>query len=192
MSIAIIFVLARTVVRLRLQKRLLIDDAFLFVGAMCLCASVSLIWRFSKGIFAEEKAIIDPAKYDPRPILLYSPDQDQVGGVYIILNYITIYFVKLSFLFFFRIFIRQDRKMKIYWWTVLTIILATMLVSIITVVPLCQVFPLPFGTVRFPELDFGHQELKISQQNAIMVFMGVIGLGFSSIPSLACSHVSRY
>lgn len=43
LSLAIIFVLARTVIRLRLQKRLLVDDAFLFLGVVSLCASVALV-----------------------------------------------------------------------------------------------------------------------------------------------------
>lgn len=148
MNIALIFVLARTLIRLRLQKRLFIDDAFLFVGAMCLCTNVVLVWRFSNGIFAEEKVLNDSSEFVLSPEYVYTFIEDKIGGVYIILTYITIYFVKLSFLFFFRTLVRRDRKMMRYWWTVLVIIiLALFISSVIAVVPLCEVYRTPHGTV---------------------------------------------
>ena len=138
-------------IRLRLQRRLFVDDAFLFLGLICLCASVGLIWRSSYGIFAQTEA------FDRFDTIAHSTwGLDRFGGVYIIVTYITIYFIKLSFLFFFRILVRRDRKMTIYWWTVLAIIIVTLCVSIIIVVfPLCTVFPTPHGTVEFFKLCSG-------------------------------------
>lgn len=81
---------------------------------------------------------------------------DYTGGVYIILIYFTIYFVKLSFLFFFRTLVRRDRTMTIYWWTVLAIMIVTLLVSImIAIFPLCLIFPIPNCTVSLSESCFG-------------------------------------
>lgn len=131
-------------IRLRLQRQLFVDDIFLFLGFMCLCVSVGLVWRASHGIFAETQQINDAdGSY------LYSLSMDRIGGVYIIVIYITIYFIKLSFLFFFRILVRRDRKMTIYWWTVFAIIIFTLCVSlVIAVFFLCVIFPIAHGTVE--------------------------------------------
>lgn len=161
MSIALILVLARTVIRLRLQKRLFVEDAFLFLGVMCLCASVAFVWRFSTGIFKQEEVLNEPLEVNGvmRSYLIDPIDNadnaDNADGVYIVLIYITIYFVKLSFLFFFRNLVRRDRKMTIYWWTVLAIMIVALFVSIlIVVVPLCAVFPTPHSTLSLSESCF--------------------------------------
>lgn len=145
-----ISVLIRTLIRLRLQKRLFIDDAFLYFAVMCLCASEVLLWRFSNGIFSETVILM----IDDSPVEdTSSVASDEVGGVYMILTYMTIYFVKLSFLFFFRTLVRRYRKMTIYWWTVLAIIIITLFVSIVlVVVPLCVAFPIQHGMDGLSEL----------------------------------------
>lgn len=142
-------------IRLRLQKRLFVDDAFLFLAVMCLCASVGLIWRVHDDIFAQ---VFLYENVDPEIPPVYSHDSMPYhsGGVYIILNYITIYFVKLSFLIFFRNLVRRDHRMTIHRRTVLAIVIVTLIASvIITVVPLCQIFSLPHSTVSLFELCVG-------------------------------------
>ena len=111
---------------------------------MCLCASEVLLWQSAGGIFARSMTLTNSYEHSSSTYNFYG--SDEVGGVYMILTYITIYFVKLSFLFFFRILARRDRKMTVYWWTVLAIIIITLLVSIvIVVVPLCQIFQIHNG-----------------------------------------------
>lgn len=159
LSIALTFVLARTVIRLRLQKRLFIDDAFLFLGVICLCASVGVIWGIPDGIFADDSLIYDDYHSSYYLITLGSHEG---GGLYIILIYITIYFVKLSFLVFFRNLVRRDRKMTIYWWTVLAITFVALPISIIiAVVCLCWIFGMSHSTVSLFMFCFGIKAERI-------------------------------
>lgn len=52
-SIALVFVLVRTAIRLRYQKRLLIDDVFLYLGVICLCVATGLLVQFSSAIYID-------------------------------------------------------------------------------------------------------------------------------------------
>ncbi|MCJ1462858.1 hypothetical protein MMC07_001461 [Pseudocyphellaria aurata] len=60
-AFSVLFVLARTTLRLRYQKRLFIDDAFLFFAEICLCASMGLLYASADGVFLDEALITNPS-----------------------------------------------------------------------------------------------------------------------------------
>ncbi|MCJ1466527.1 hypothetical protein MMC07_005147 [Pseudocyphellaria aurata] len=60
-ALSVLLVLARTTLRLRYQKRLFIDDAFLFFAEICLCASVGLLYDFADSVFLNEAFIVNPS-----------------------------------------------------------------------------------------------------------------------------------
>lgn len=69
---------------------------------------------------------------------VYVPDEEfqwllgkKISDAYFALTFTTLFFVKLSFLLFFRILIRRVHKMTIYWWTVLAITMIAWPVSIV-------------------------------------------------------------
>lgn len=66
---------------------------------------------------------------------------NKTSDAYLALTYTTLFSVKLSFLCFFRILVRRVRKMAIYWWAVLAIMVVAWPVSIFgAVAPSCPVF----------------------------------------------------
>lgn len=109
-------------IRLHYQKRLSIDDAFLVFAEICLCASVGLLYTFVDGLFLEEALLTRPSS------TIVPPDLDDqlirfhlLSSVYLVLTYTTIFSVKFSFLFFFRILVCRIHKMVIYWWIVIAV-----------------------------------------------------------------------
>ena len=139
-TIALLFLLARTVIRCRYQRQLLLDDIFLFFGVLCLCAAFGpLMLLFFHGEYTWS-------------------DINKIYDAYFTLTYSTLFSVKLSFLFFFRNLLRRAQKMIVYWWTVLAIIFIAWPVSILAAVaPSCPIFGV-FGPFQG---DFGSILLSI-------------------------------
>lgn len=127
-------------IRRRLQKRLFVDDFFLYVAVICIGVAGGLLWRFAPRMYSLE-AYFATYNYELIFIFYAHIQMKHFGGAYMILSYTTINFVKLSFLFFFRILVRRDHKMMMYWWRVLVIVIATLFFStMIVVFPLCRVY----------------------------------------------------
>lgn len=139
--IAIFFVFVRTVIRFRYQKQFLLDDAFLYFGVICLCVAVGLLLQFSEAMYATENYIITgEGEYRANRVSELARF-DKNSDAYLALTYTTLFSVKLGFLFFFRILVRRVRKMAIYWWTVLAIMIVAWPVSIVAATaPSCPVF----------------------------------------------------
>ena len=92
-----------------------------------------------------------------------------LNAAYLILVYTTIFFVKFSFLFFFRNLVRRFRKMMIYWWTVLAIMIVVWPVTFIAgaILP-CPHFDRRPGTACFSFLlNFLLKRLKLRPITAI-------------------------
>ena len=140
--------LARTVIRFRYQKQLSLDDAFLCFGVVCLSAAVGLLMQFSETMYMNEAfrtTGIYATKANWESLMLQF---NKTSDAYLALTYTTLFSVKLSFLCFFRILVRRVRKMAIYWWTVLAIMIIAWPVSIVAAVaPSCPVFGIPSGIV---------------------------------------------
>ncbi|MCJ1468504.1 hypothetical protein MMC07_007133 [Pseudocyphellaria aurata] len=118
-AFSVLFVIARTTLRLRYQKRLFIDDAFLFFAEICLCASVGLLYAFAEGLYLDEALITRPSAAVFPPDFMHLLFQfHKLSDAYLVLTYTSIFAVKFSFLFFFRVLVRRMHKMIVYWWTV--------------------------------------------------------------------------
>lgn len=127
-AIALLFVFVRIVVRYRYQKQLHLDDVFLLVGILCLCASFGLFIYIINYFFKKSH-------------VLFASEPDKILDAWMAMTYTTIFSVKLSFLFFFRILVRRVPKMMFYWWTVLVIMFLAWPVSIVAAVaPSCALF----------------------------------------------------
>ncbi|MCJ1464989.1 hypothetical protein MMC07_003604 [Pseudocyphellaria aurata] len=119
---SVLFVIARTTIRLRYQKRLFIDDAFLFLAEICLCASVGLLYACADSLFLNEALITRPSTVVLPPDYLNRLSRShKLDYAYIILTFTSIFAVKFSFLFFFRILVRRIHKMSVYWWVAVTV-----------------------------------------------------------------------
>lgn len=121
--ISILVALARTAIRLRYQRRLFVDDAILLVAIVCLCAAMTLLLVFTSSLYQLEafvtgsSAITNPdelAKIElqmEQPFIKYL----KLSDTYYVMTWTTIFAVKFSFLFFFRVLIRRVRAITLYW-----------------------------------------------------------------------------
>jgi len=117
--LAIVGSIARIAIRLHYQKRLYIDDAFLSLAVICLCASIALLFLLTPSMYLVEALITNHANLDIPSDFLYQSFQFQkLSDAYLVLTYNTIFAVKFSFIFFFRILTSRLRQMRIYWWVV--------------------------------------------------------------------------
>lgn len=144
-TIALLAYFGRTVVRYRHQK-LLLDDVFLFLGVLCLCAAFGLLVKFAEITYT----LLGPhvgvwyisPNYESRMM-----QWSKISYAYFSLTYSLLFSVKLSFLFFVRILVRRVHKMTIYWWTILAIMLIAWPVTIFA--PSCGVLGTSSSTTGF-------------------------------------------
>lgn len=110
----------RIYVRLRLFRRLFADDALVLIAWLML-ASNALIWQLNQDDLYTTIAVLAgqqiPSKSFPRDTERYL----RGSAVVIVFFYSGLWSVKLSFLIFFKRLMRNVRKQKILWWTVLGI-----------------------------------------------------------------------
>ena len=138
-------------IRFRYQKQFFLDDACLYFGIICLSAAMGLLVKFSESLYLNEALITHSLN-----IKMSSNHQlsflqfHALNAAYLILIYTTIFFVKFSFLLFFRILVRRFKKMMVYWWTVLAIMIVAWPVSFIAgaILP-CPHFDRRPGTAFF-------------------------------------------
>ncbi|MCJ1469806.1 hypothetical protein MMC07_008448 [Pseudocyphellaria aurata] len=136
-AFSVLFVLARTTLRLRYQKRLFIDDAFLFFAEICLCASVGLLYAFADQLFFDEARALGWTVAVPPDYSEKRNRSQKLSDAFIILTFTSIFAVKFSFLFFFRILIRRMHKMVVYWWTVVAVTTVAWIVCVLENFVLC-------------------------------------------------------
>lgn len=117
---AVIFTVGRVAIRLRYQKTLAVDDAFLIFAVVCLCAAVGLLFAFISSMYLIEALITnDPNATITSDIFDQVESFRKLSTAFLVLSFTAIFAVKFSFLFLFKALIRNVRKIKIYWWTVL-------------------------------------------------------------------------
>lgn len=64
----------------------------------------------------------------------------KLSDAYLVLTYTSIFAVKFSFLFFFRVLVRRVHKMVVYWWIVIAITTVGWIVCVIGIFLPCLYF----------------------------------------------------
>ena len=121
-GIAIIATIARTAIRLRLQGRLLLDDAFLLFASLALTGTTAILFRYAETI-SQNAANLDNENTNhhealPLPVTLIGAKNlwpHSAVYTYVTLAWVVIFAVKASFLAFFRLLLRRTRSFLIYW-----------------------------------------------------------------------------
>lgn len=137
-------------IRLIHQKRLSLDDAFLYFAVICLCAAVGLLLHFTEAMYFNQALFLDssaefPSNYQALVDFLEHKFH-KTSAAYLILAHTTIFSVKFSFLFFFRVLVRRVRKMIVYWWTIFGIMIVAWVVTLIVDILPCPYFDIRAGT----------------------------------------------
>jgi len=116
---------ARFYVRIRIQKQMSIDDAFLLFGICCLISALGIIYTISNKMYLVESLLFKvPNLQLPPDWIQQSFDYQKFVAISLILTWLSIVSVKFSFLFLFRKLIDRVRYMVIYWWVVVIFNLA--------------------------------------------------------------------
>lgn len=113
---ASLLVVARTALCLRYQKRLFVDNAFVFFAEISLCSLFGLFFAFAKSTYLDKAFITQLKVAEIPPDFLHQLFSFHVlSNVFLILTYASIFAVKFGFLFLFRVFVRRVRKLVIFW-----------------------------------------------------------------------------
>jgi hypothetical protein len=116
----LVFLIARLIIRIRVMRRLLWDDA-LVILAWCIFLSYCLVWKFNIHLMYEQYEI----RQGKRPFDLKAlEDYDYFLKLIVpqtILFYSGLWAVKFSFLAFFFKLGDQIRHHRIWWWCVLVV-----------------------------------------------------------------------
>lgn len=117
--LSVIFAIGRIAIRLRYQKSLAIDDAFLIFAVVCLIVALGLLFACLSSTYLLEALITgDPNVIIPADIIDQVQWFRKLSTAFLVLTFTTIFAVKFSFLFLFKSLIRNVRNMNVYWWIV--------------------------------------------------------------------------
>ena len=115
-SIAIIAAIARTVIRFRVQRRLLLDDFLLGLACVCLIAANILLYEVVPLVYLGDEAIFDYASVKLSPgVLRQASTYQKMLYSNMTLTWAVIYSVKCCFLCLFRQLIDRLKNMIRYW-----------------------------------------------------------------------------
>lgn len=117
LAITLILAIGRMYIKVNNFRRLFIDDYFFIAANVVLVAGTAMI--FTCLPYNQTEVNVAAGIEAPGPDLTYRLDMDvkfQDSGV-VLLN-AAIYFVKFSFLFFFRLILENTGKLKVWWWFV--------------------------------------------------------------------------
>ena len=116
----------RFYIRLGIQKSFSVDDGFLLFGLFSLTSSVGVVFSFLDKAYAAESFSLGQLELALEPSFVDdSFDYKKLMTVVSISSWVAICCVKLSFMFLFRRLIDRLRYAIIYWWIVLTFVIAT-------------------------------------------------------------------
>lgn len=148
--LSVVFTIGRIIIRLRYQKRLAVDDAFLIFAVVCLCVAIGLLFAFISSMYLLEALITDdPNASIPIDIIHQVEWFRALSTAFLVLTFTTIFAVKFSFLFLFKALIRNVRKMNIYWWIVVSTTVAVWAFGIVEFFLPCPTFGPKSGKRRF-------------------------------------------
>ena len=145
-ALAVVLTIVRFVIRLGVQKQFLIDDFFLLFG--CVCAVVatgvlysSLDWMYTiEGVLTGSAILLPVASF-----LELSSRFHKRNTATLALTWTSIFSVKFSFLFFFRLLVQRVRIMVMFWWVATIATLVAWVFNIIAIFLPCLHFDVSIG-----------------------------------------------
>ncbi|MCJ1379451.1 hypothetical protein MMC17_002552 [Xylographa soralifera] len=171
-ALGIMAIVTRTAIRLRFERRLFVDDAFLLLACVCLSAALGLLIVFLPQLFLDEGQSLDPASATTPPTYEQALWFVQLTDAYEVLMWTVIYSVKFSFLYFFQLLTQRTTLMRQYRKIVMGLCVVTYIFS------LCGVF------IPCPQFNFGEQKCWKDNQNPETVAITSILIGLDIITDL--------
>ncbi|KAL8671172.1 MAG: hypothetical protein Q9168_004325 [Polycauliona sp. 1 TL-2023] len=142
-AVSAVFVLFRIFVRLKVFRRLWVDDAMVILAWVLLLIS-AILWQTQVDALYTQHKLVAGTVY-PTPQVLHSQEvYERSLAALFVFFYTCLFAVKLSFLFFFRRLGTNVRGQRIWWWTVFAINIAVWITLIRSLDWACMVSPLDY------------------------------------------------
>ncbi|KAI9831272.1 MAG: hypothetical protein M1826_003711 [Phylliscum demangeonii] len=166
-GLAMIAATARFVVRLRLQRRLFLEDIILLFACALLIAGTGLLYKILETLYFMEDLILSPQTAFSRlpPAFFQAMVYNQnIVWAYLVVSSTTVFAVKFTFLSFFRALVDRQQKMLRYWRVVVVItkvvvgfFLCLSIVIMITAIVRVSGLATPTGTIDVAWILFWQQ-----------------------------------
>ncbi|KAI3335616.1 hypothetical protein F4824DRAFT_464215 [Ustulina deusta] len=160
-GIALLSALARGAIRFRTQRHLSLDDYLLFIATSFLVAATGLLYKVCDGFYIDTVVLNDPTIF-----FQLSPQQtDQLinnalqENIFLLLAWTATFFVKFSFLAFFKQMVWRVDKMRYYYWSIVVFTVLSYLFLSSEAFILCH--------------DFGIQSLKCLEPSKNMLYISL-------------------
>jgi hypothetical protein len=127
-AVATIAVAVRVMVHIHKRRRLFVDDYFVLFATACLLVETGILYHILDTMYVETMLAKDPMN-----IFLFTRSQVlellpflKWNNIYMSFAWTANYAIKVSFLAFFRVLLRDvSRRLNWYWWLVLWFTLAS-------------------------------------------------------------------
>lgn len=142
-GLSLISVAARVAIRIRTRRSLFLDDYVVVFGLACLIGATGVLYYDMNNIF-----VFDALDRQPGLLTYIAPEINRLLlslkylDVFLALIWTTTFAVKFSFLAFFHQLIDRVTKIRVYYWTVVTITLLSWAFFISEPFILCRKFGL--------------------------------------------------
>ncbi|KAG8157104.1 hypothetical protein KVR01_013094 [Diaporthe batatas] len=163
-GVAVLSVIARGVIRITTRHQLALDDYLLFVAFAFLTAVIGLVYYLLDSIYLATAVERNPAIF-----FQFSQKQTQQllsqalnENIFLIMAWTTTFFVKFSFLAFFRQLIRNVGKIQRYYWGIVIFTFITWLFLLSEAFILCS--------------DFGINAIKCWSPTKNLLYVSMTGL----------------
>ena len=139
LAVALSLALGRIFIRAKLNRKIYVDDGFFFLAVVTLIAGTIMTYLDIPYIYLQQN--VGAGTQAPPPDFT----QQLIKSVKIqysaaVLLSATIFAVKLAFLAFFRGLIRRLKKLEIWWWCVLAIVIPSSIILICSIFITCAYF----------------------------------------------------
>lgn len=115
---------ARTVIRLRIQRQLHLDDAFLLVACVLLTVAITLLYILEPLLYWDARFFRNPGALPVEPDFMEKVTKyEKYLYSQLTLTWTTIFAVKFSFLCFFRQMVDRMTTLVIFWRVVVVVTL---------------------------------------------------------------------
>ena len=142
-GLSLISVATRVAIRIRTRRSLFLDDYVVVFGLACLIGATGVLYYDMNNIF-----VFDALDRQPGLLTYIAPEINRLLlslkylDVFLALIWTTTFAVKFSFLAFFHQLIDRVTKIRVYYWTVVTITLLSWAFFISEPFILCRKFGL--------------------------------------------------
>ncbi|KAL8709811.1 MAG: hypothetical protein Q9225_007392 [Loekoesia sp. 1 TL-2023] len=139
LAVAAVLAIGRVYIRVRLNHRFYIDDGFFFLAVVTLIAGTIMTYIDIPYIYLQQN-VQSGAQAPPPDLIQQLLKSVKIQDAAVVLLSTTLFAVKLSFLAFFRSLIRRLKRLEIWWWVVLAIVIPSSIVLLCSNFITCPYF----------------------------------------------------